>query len=541
MSSPQIFNTIYGRRKKYDIIYVYSPEYPNTWIDPKLGSGLVTDSLQEALDKIAGGGSIYVGRGVYTPTKVCEDLAAETGAVRDRCRTYVFHDLPNNVIISGGFKGDETTTEIGVIGGRVASYNFKTRYTFSYPTILSGDLNGVESDRAYHVIYNKGYVNRNYEYDILDGCTITKGRADGDGINGYGGGIYECGIYYSELAFRNCRITECYASTNGAAVKDILVRYKSYSRTHDNCLTNNSGGSSNVYSYYGENIKMVDISIIETSINLLRVASVVSTGYSFYRSYLNGGHVSVFGVVGFNNCLFLDCIIDKAFHLRAGDTNSLYRGFQNNTVIGGLFNISLNNSTRDSYFILLNNIFDCEVNVVLNTYIIPNTYEFINCYIKSLVGTGIANVINTNPISQPSYLDESNDNYQLQPYSAGIDEGDAVLLYSSTDILGNPRIVDTVDIGCFEHQGTIYQPTITVQDGSGTPIAGATVELLGVQLTTDAQGQVSQKLDAGIYQLSVSAAGYNTANEELDSTSDLTITLSSSVCQVGVQIGRAHV
>lgn len=60
---------------------------------------------------------------------------------------------------------------------------------------------------------------------------------------------------------------------------------------------------------------------------------------------------------------------------------------------------------------------------------------------------------------------------------------------------------------------TTKSVTFTVQDSSNNAIEGATIEILGARLKTDASGQAVFNLRAGSYSAKVSAKGYITATE----------------------------
>jgi predicted outer membrane repeat protein len=140
-----------------------APPAPILYVMPG-GSGDCTSwanacELQAALLGAVSGDEIWVQAGVYTPT-----------AGTDRTATFI---LKSGVALYGGFAGTETERE---------QRNWETNVT-----TLSGDI-GVaadNSDNSYHVVTGNGVVAA-----VLDGFTITGGKADGASLNGYGGGVY---------------------------------------------------------------------------------------------------------------------------------------------------------------------------------------------------------------------------------------------------------------------------------------------------------------------------------------------------------------
>jgi hypothetical protein len=118
--------------------------------------------LQDALAAAATGDEIWVAEGTYEPTP-------------DTDRTAAFH-LVNGVGLYGGFAGTETQRS--------------QRDWSLHPSILSGDLGvaGVGTDNSCHVIDANGTGSS----AVLDGFTVTAGRADCEGSNGGRGGGLLC-------------------------------------------------------------------------------------------------------------------------------------------------------------------------------------------------------------------------------------------------------------------------------------------------------------------------------------------------------------
>jgi uncharacterized repeat protein (TIGR01451 family)/CSLREA domain-containing protein len=109
---------------------------------------------------------IWVAAGTYTPT-------LQTDPADPRSATF---SLPHGVALYGGFAGTETSRD-----ERDWQHNL---------TILSGDIGtfGDDSDNAYHVVTAEGTTTPIAGSTVLDGFTITAGRANGSDPNG--GGFY---------------------------------------------------------------------------------------------------------------------------------------------------------------------------------------------------------------------------------------------------------------------------------------------------------------------------------------------------------------
>ncbi len=150
-------------------------------------------SLQTALDRAAELNTdadaendiadVWIAAGTYRPSRQSVD---------DTPRTERF-ELIEGVSLRGGFAGTETTPDDRPLAGDGS---------FANETILSGDLEANDQpddpasydDNAYTVVY----VGESVEEALLDGLTITAGRADGEWDEpylepGYGGGIYAAG------------------------------------------------------------------------------------------------------------------------------------------------------------------------------------------------------------------------------------------------------------------------------------------------------------------------------------------------------------
>jgi len=140
--------------------------------------------LNSALDSVTFGDKIWISEGVYFP-----------GKERESC-----FKMKNDVMIYGGFKGDET--------------DFSQRLVSLHHTILSGDIGilGDKSDNCYHVVNNSS--ERLGSSAVLDGVIIAYGNADGEYPNNIGGGIYN---ETSSPRIVNCAIVNNSADT-GAGI-----------------------------------------------------------------------------------------------------------------------------------------------------------------------------------------------------------------------------------------------------------------------------------------------------------------------------------
>ena len=145
-------------------------------------------SLQSGLAAAASGDEIWVAAGIYKPT-----------ATADRTISLA---LKNGVGVYGGFAGTETMRS-----QRNSNVNV---------TALSGDIGaaGVTTDNSYHVVTSDSTVTAT---GILDGFTVTAGRADGasDPID-RGADVY---INLGSPAFVRCIFQDGYAINRGGGVR----------------------------------------------------------------------------------------------------------------------------------------------------------------------------------------------------------------------------------------------------------------------------------------------------------------------------------
>ena len=176
--------------------------------------------LQDALAVAASGDEIWVAEGVYIPDR----SLASPGGSGDRAAAFY---LKSGVGIYGGFP----------VGGGL----WDARDPNLYQTIISGDLNGDDvgftnnAENSYHIVRASGTD----ATAILDGFIITAGNADGSGIDGDGGGMYN---YQSSSLVTRCTFTANFTKKRGAAIAN-----KQSNPTIANCMFNgnaadNAGG-----------------------------------------------------------------------------------------------------------------------------------------------------------------------------------------------------------------------------------------------------------------------------------------------------------
>lgn len=189
---------------------------------------------------------ILVAGGTYKPS----NERTTTAAVTHDQRLYSF-EVPQNVSIYGGFKGDEsygsldaqnTQSKIPTTSGSIQVDNMgdittilsKRDYSdfnqnginepweLANQTILSGQINASSTaQNAYHVVFtNKGNATTANPVVVLDGLTVMNGETDNqlsistaENEQGRGGGIYSNGVTYT---ISRCRLLNNTAVRGGA-------------------------------------------------------------------------------------------------------------------------------------------------------------------------------------------------------------------------------------------------------------------------------------------------------------------------------------
>jgi len=153
-------------------------------------------TLQTALTSAASGDEIWVEKGVHYPG------TGRTGTFR----------LKNGVAIYGGFAGTESSRD--------------ARNWQANPTVLSGDVDRNDTTDANGVVLTTTHIMGNNAYHVvtaenaastavLDGFTVTAGKADGSDSHSHGGGMYNSG---GSPTLRNITFSGNQASQNGGGM-----------------------------------------------------------------------------------------------------------------------------------------------------------------------------------------------------------------------------------------------------------------------------------------------------------------------------------
>lgn len=177
--------------------------------------------LQLALDGAVIGDQIWVAEGTYTPTHEFSPGDSRSAAFQ----------LKNQVALYGGF--DPSVGDTG----------WEDRDWASSVTALSGDIGvtGDPDDNSYHVFYHPLELALDGSA-ILDGFTVSGGKADADWPNDSGGGMFND---LSSPAVTNCTFTDNSASQRGGGMYNLFASPKVTNCTFWGNSANLGGGMHN--------------------------------------------------------------------------------------------------------------------------------------------------------------------------------------------------------------------------------------------------------------------------------------------------------
>ncbi|WP_300671995.1 choice-of-anchor U domain-containing protein [Desulfoluna sp.] len=339
--------------------------------------------LQSAIDSAKPNDEVWVAAGIYKP------------GVEDRSE---YFQMAKGVSIYGGFSGDEDP----------ATFNIINRDFISNATVLSGDIGaeGDDTDNCYHVFYHSGDLSLD-ETAVLDGFTVTGGKADGDNVRSEGGGMYNV---LSSPIIRNCTFVDNYAVEGGG---------------------------------------MHNVSSSPVLTNCIFVGNSALEG--------GGGMCGLSSSSVLTNCLFSDNTVSYGYG--GGMYNGLYCSpklmnctFSGNRGLGGHDGMSGRAVTSLSSTVLTNCIFWGDTSGedhIYNDNATPSvTFSCVQGGTgQAWFGTGCLDI-------NPEFVDATNGDFNLLPSSPCINTGNPDTTTSDAgfeDLAGNPRIGDArIDMGAYE-------------------------------------------------------------------------------------------
>ncbi len=367
--------------------------------------------LQDALadaNSAAKSVEIWVAEGVYKP---------DHGKNQHLEDQYASFQLQNLVTIKGGYGG-------------IGEPDPNARDISLYETILSGEIS--DDEDSCHVVTGS-WTDRTA---VLDGFTITEGEAyNVSNNNDLGGGMYS---YAGSPTIRNCTFTNNWALNYGGGMCNdgnscpLLI----------NCIfvqnsATDGGGMDNEYSH-------------PILINCVFVGNWVD---EYNADSFSGGAIYNF----YSNPTLINCTITANVAVEWGICGGIYNSTSSRPTLTNCI-LSENSDTNGK----------TESSQIYGGTLLIN-YCCVQGWTGDLGGTG-------NTGSDPLFVDADgidniigteDDNLRLLAGSPCIDAGDNSVVTVTTDLDGNPRIVNgMVDMGAYEFHGLFLSSgSITVPEG----------------------------------------------------------------------------
>ena len=369
-------------------------------------------SLQPALTVAVSGDNIWVAKGTYIPTMIAGDVPGLDP--RDKA-----FSIKSGISVYGGFAGTETT-----------GYDLTLRNFVTNQTILSGSLDGVTANNAYHVVV----IVATTAATTLDGFSVTSGNANGTstctiGTRGIfrsqGGGINALS-YGANVNLTNNTVYGNLSTNWGGGVFALTGTTAGIMSIIKNNINNNSCGTSNGGGMYVQTGLVNGLAYVANNVIYSNSTSTTNSG--------SGAYLSSLGIISFVNNTVSN-------NTSAAGTAPLYCYTPTNTTS------TINVSNSIVYGNTPNTIGTNSQNKGTTTV----SYCLIGGGYATGTGAVISNIININPL----FVNSTGFDFRLSNTSPAINAGSNGLynlgLYGSVDLSGIARINQTtIDLGSYE-------------------------------------------------------------------------------------------
>ena len=450
------------------------------------------NNLQAALTAAAYGDTIKIADGIYKPTETA-----------DRSISFA---IKNDISIYGAYAG-------------YGAANPDARSATLYPTILSGDIGtiGITDDNSYHVVTTNGVSSTTF----LDGLTITDGNANGSSPNDSGAGIYNLA---GSPQINNCSFTNNLANFAGAGIYN-----SSSTPTITNCLftgnyanpglTSHTGGGGGIYNTASSPV-ILNCSFLNNKADCGGggIANIAGSNSIITNSlFVNNTEANWGGAIrsqSSNPIVTNSVFIANSATIYGGaiDCDRASPSFTNCTFYGntaasggGVINISTVSGSPSAptmtNCILWNN------SPNNNPTFMGGSITMSYCDIQGgYTGTGnlnadplFARIPSSGADAKWGAVDDDYGNLRLKAASPCINKGLNSANTTTTDIAGNPRIMNaTIDMGAYEASPSTYYVdpnAIGANDGSSWDNAFTSLQsALAVALAED-----TLKIADGLY------------------------------------------
>lgn len=408
--------------------------------------------------KIAGVGEVDTD--VFTHTthlvKSSDDLQAaiDAAAVGDRL-----------LLAAGTYKGNFTLKDgVNISGGWNADYTVCDPET--YKTVLDGDkkgrvltqssefanktlISGLGITNGQNSADNNGggaYVRKNC---IVENCEIYSNKAAS--TSGQGGGIWAD----ANAIVRNCHIHDNYAQNTGGGA--VVKGQISYCLIENNNAPDNVGGGLQIHGgSAASNTCGTMFNCIVRNNSSKNGGGIRSYNYTQIANCLIVGNTAtsggVSGILCNNNAAaVVNCTIANNYDAAdaAGNSSGLYinaNGTIKNCIVYG--NYSKSKVADQAVQVYINN----QYTWLKNNAVHANGLKKVNNYDPN--GNGRDTDTQTIASGTSIFTDAANGDFTLTSAATMcIDKGNTSIYgFMTTDLAGNSRTVDTIDIGCYEYQ-----------------------------------------------------------------------------------------